>query len=494
MDTRREHKHVVIVGGGFGGLEAAKALDGAAVDITLVDRVNYHLFQPLLYQVAMAGLSPADIASPIRSILAEQANVRVVLGNVKSVDLEARQVQLGSEEHETLDYDWLVLAVGAQTSYFGHDEWEVHAPGLKHLEDALEIRRRVLLAFERAEKERDARIRRKLLTFVVIGGGPTGVELAGAIAELSHHVVAHDFRAVDPREAKVVLVEAGPGILPAFSPSLAQSAVEQLQELGAEVRSGMRVVAIDDDGVELEDGGQADELPGLGTGRKRERIESATVVWAAGVRASGLAPQLGAPVDKQGRIIVEKDCSLPGHPEVFAIGDMARFEERGTVLPGVSPVAMQQARYVAKILRWELESHGRPPREPFSYFDKGSMATIGRSRAIAEAHGLKMHGFIAWLAWLFIHIWYLIGFKNRISVLFNWAWSYISYKRGARLITSTGWKPHLEEEQEEQAALSTRHRPVAALADGSQPVPALREVARSPESARQRERAASPTS
>jgi NADH dehydrogenase len=492
MDTER--KHVVIVGGGFGGLEAAKALDGADVDITLVDRTNYHLFQPLLYQVAMSGLSPADIASPIRSILAEQSNARVVLGTVSSVDLEARQVHLGDHVGMTLSYDWLVLAVGAQTSYFGHDEWELHAPGLKHLEDALEIRRRVLLAFERAEKEPDARLRRKLLTFAVIGGGPTGVELAGAIAELSQHVLARDFRSIDPRESKVILVEAGPGILPAFSPSLAQSAVEQLQELGAEVRTSVRVVGIDDDGVELEDGGQADDLPGLGTGKKRERIHTETVLWAAGVRASGLAPKLGVPTDRQGRVIVEKDCSLPGHPHVFAIGDMARFEEKGQVLPGVSPVAMQQARYVGKIIRWELESEGRPPREPFSYFDKGSMATIGRSRAIAEARGLKMHGFIAWLAWLFIHIWYLIGFRNRISVLLTWAWSYISYKRGARLITSTGWRPHLEEEKEEQSALSTRHRPAAALADGSQPVPALLEAARSPERARRRAQAASPTS
>ena len=453
-----ERKHVVIVGGGFGGLEAAKALEGVDADVTLIDRANYHLFQPLLYQVAMAGLSPADIASPIRAILADEPNVRVVLGDVRRVDVEARVVYVGEE---AVRYDWLVVAVGAQTSYFGHDAWEAHAPGLKHIEDALEIRRRVLLAFERAEREPDARARRKLLTFAVIGGGPTGVELAGAIAELSRYVLGRDFRSIDPREAKVILIEAGPRILPSFATSLGQSAVEQLQELGAEVRTGLRVVDIDAAGVELESATDADDVPGLGSGRARERIGSATVVWAAGVKANRLAQELGVPTDKQGRVIVESDCSLPGRPEVFAIGDMARFEENGNVLPGVSPVAMQQARYVGKIIRWELESVGRPPREPFSYFDKGSMATIGRSRAIAEARGLKMHGFIAWLAWLFIHIWYLIGFRNRVAVLLAWTWSYLSYKRGARLITSTGWKPDLETAQAEQAVLSTRSRPAA---------------------------------
>jgi NADH dehydrogenase len=497
-----DRKRVVIVGGGFGGLEAAKALDGAPVDIVLIDRANYHLFQPLLYQVAMAGLSPAEIASPIRGILAEQKNVRVMLGDVTRVDFDLRAVRVGSgDTHEDVAYDWLVLAIGAQTSYFGHDEWEVHAPGLKHIEDALEIRRRVLLAFERAEREPDARVRRKLLTFVVIGGGPTGVELAGAIAELSRYVLGRDFRAIDSREAKVVLIEAGERILPSFSPSLAQSAVEQLHELGAEIRTGVRVVDIDDLGVELEKGVEADDLPGLGAGRARERIGSATVVWAAGVKANGLAKTLGVPTDRQGRVIVGKDCALADHPEVFAVGDMARFEEKGNVLPGVSPVAMQQARYVGKIIRWELESDGRPPRDPFSYFDKGSMATIGRSRAIAEARGLKMHGFVAWLAWLFIHIWYLIGFRNRLAVLLNWTWSYLSYKRGARLITSTGWKPNLEAEQAEQAVLSTRHRPNARPPSQSQEaahalpeVPALHEAARSPESDRRPARAATPSS
>ena len=442
MDTKR--RRVVIIGGGFGGLEAAKALDGAPVEVTLIDRSNYHLFQPLLYQVAMAGLSPAEIASPIRGIVAEDKQVRVVMGEVKQIDLEGRCVHVGAD---TFPYDFLIVAVGAKTSYFGHDEWEKHAPGLKRIEDALEIRRRVLLAFERAEREPDERERRKLLAFVVIGGGPTGVELAGAVAELARFVLGKDFRSIDPRESKVTLIEAGPRILPSFSEGLAQSAVEQLQELGAEVRTGARVVTIDERGVEIEDGALADELPGLGAGHRRERIGSATVVWAAGVKANALAQALGVPTDRQGRVIVGQDCAIPDHPEVFAIGDMARFEEKGQVLPGVSPVAMQQARYLAKIIRSECARDDRKPREPFSYFDKGSMATIGRSRAIAEARGIKMRGFIAWLAWLFIHIWYLIGFRNRLAVLLNWTWSYVSYKRGARLITSTGWHPDLEAPQ-----------------------------------------------
>jgi NADH dehydrogenase len=440
---KEKKRRVVIVGGGFGGLEVAKALGRTDVEILLVDRLNYHLFQPLLYQVAMAGLGASEIASPIRGILAEQKNVRVMLGEVTGIDLATKQVTVldpgdGSELVE--GYDWLVLAAGAKSSYFGHDEWERHAPGLKSVEDALEVRRRVLLAFERAEKIADARERRKLLTFAVIGGGPTGVEMSGAIAELARYVLAQDFRAIDPRETKVVLVEAGPRILPSFPEDLAQSAVEQLAEIGVEVMTHSRVVAIDADGVDLE-GDNHDEIPGLGAGRERERIHSATVLWAAGVRANALADCLDVPRDRQGRVIVGDDCALPGFPEVFAIGDMARFEEEGQVLPGVSPVAMQQGRYVAKIIRWEAESDGRPPRSPFHYFDKGSMATIGRSRAIAWARGLRMTGFIAWLAWLFIHVFYLIGFKNRLVVLFNWFWSYVSYKRGARLITSTGWEP-----------------------------------------------------
>jgi NADH dehydrogenase len=447
MQTRR--RRVVIVGGGFGGLEVAKSLAAADVDILLVDRTNYHLFQPLLYQVAMAGLSPAEIAAPIRAILAEQKNVRVVLGVVTKIDLANRRITIdGASEPEP--YDWLVLAAGAQNGYFGHDEWEPHAPGLKSLEDALEIRRRVLLAFERAERTSDPRERKELLTFVVIGGGPTGVEMCGAIAELARFVLSRDFRAADPRESKVVLIEAGPRILPSFPVDLAQSAVEQLAQIGVEVQTHSRVVSIDEHGVEL-GSHDADDVPGLGSGLERERIGSRTVLWGAGVRASDLARDLGVPLDKQGRIIVEQDCSMPGHPEAFAIGDIAHFLEKGSVLPGVSPVAMQQGRYVARIIRWESESDGSPPRSPFWYLDKGSMATIGRSRAIAWARGLKMHGFIAWLAWLFIHVFYLIGFKNRFVVLFNWFWSYLSYKRGARLITATGWTPSQSPPQQARA-------------------------------------------
>lgn len=439
-------KRVVIIGGGFGGLEVAKSLAGVDVDVLLVDRMNYHLFQPLLYQVAMAGLSPAEIASPIRGILAEQKNVRVVLGEVTRIDLEAKQVFIGKDDHGE-DYDWLVLAVGAQNSYFGHNEWESFAPGLKSIEDALEIRRRVLLAFERAERSTDERERRRLLTFAVIGGGPTGVEMCGAIAELARFALSRDFRAADVRKAKVVLIEAGPRILPSFPEDLAQSAVEQLAELGVEVKTGARVVAIDRRGVTFEEHDD-EELPGLGKGREEDRLAAETVLWGAGVRASDLVKGLGVPLDRQGRVIVGSDCALPGHPEVFAVGDIAHFEEKGQVLPGVSPVAMQQGRYVARLIRRESErrTNGDPrdvsaPRPAFWYLDKGSMATIGRSRAIAWARGIKMHGFIAWLAWLFIHIWYLIGFRSRFVVLATWIWSYVSYKRGARLITSTGWKP-----------------------------------------------------
>ncbi|HVH44283.1 MAG TPA: NAD(P)/FAD-dependent oxidoreductase [Labilithrix sp.] len=441
MDPKK--RRVIIVGGGFGGLEAAKALASADVDVLLVDRINYHLFQPLLYQVAMAGLSASEIASPIRGILAEERNVQVVLGEVTGIDLAKKRIRIADPDGKadlTESYDWLILAVGAKNGYFGHDEWERYAPGLKSVEDALEIRRRVLLAFERAERISDERERSRLLTFVVIGGGPTGVELSGAIAELSRYVLAKDFRSVDPRRAKVVLIEAGPRILPTFPQDLAQSAVEQLSEIGVEIMVHARVVAIDEGGVELE-GESADELPGLGAGRERKRIPAATVLWGAGVRANALSSCLGVPLDKQGRVIVERDCSIPGHPEVFAIGDMARFEENGQVLPGVSPVAMQQGRYVARLIAAEARTERSAERTPFSYYDKGSMATIGRSRAIAWARGVKMSGFVAWLAWLFIHVFYLIGFKNRFVVLFNWFWSYVSYKRGARLITSTGWSP-----------------------------------------------------
>jgi NADH dehydrogenase len=418
---------VVIIGGGFGGLFAAKALKSAPVHVTLVDRTNHHLFQPLLYQVASAGLSPADIASPIRSILGKQENVDVQLATAVSIDLAKRKVTLADGE---LAYDYLILAAGAHTNYFGHAEWERHAPGLKSLEDAIEVRRRTLLAFEKAERTEDEAERRRLLTFVAIGGGPTGVELAGAFAELRRFVLPRDFRAIHPEEASVVLLEAGPRILPAFDPSLSQRAVDQLNDLGVVVRTGSMVTSIDDRGVVF----KADEN---GT-KKEERIDASTIVWTAGVAPTSLATSLGVPLDRQGRVVVGPDCSVPGHPEVFAVGDMAHFEPAnapGQPLPGVSQVAMQMAVFSARSIVATLKGK---PRGTFRYFDKGIMATIGRSRAIAQVAfptSIKMSGFLAWLAWLFVHVWYLIGFRNRAIVLFEWFWSYVTYKRGARLIT-----------------------------------------------------------
>ncbi|MGA3121828.1 MAG: NAD(P)/FAD-dependent oxidoreductase [Polyangiaceae bacterium] len=404
---------VVIVGGGFGGLIAAKKLAHVGVRVTLVDRTNHHVFQPLLYQVASAGLSPADIASPIRSILSGQENVEVLLASVTRIDLGAKRVVLADGE---IPYDFLVLAAGARTNYFGHPEWEAYAPGLKSLDDAIEVRRRTLLAFERAEREVDEAERARLLTFVAIGGGATGVELAGAFAELRRFVLRKDFRAIRPEEARVILVEAGPRILPSFDDTLSAKAVEQLEELGVVVRTATKVTGIDARGVEL----------------GSQRIDAATVVWAAGVRVSEIVGTLGVPIDPQGRILVREDLSIPGHPEAFAIGDVIHFEQDGSLLPGVSQVAMQGGQFVARAIERTIRgiSRGR-----FHYFDKGIMATIGRSRAVAEPFGLKLSGFIAWLAWLIVHIWYLIGFRNRAIVMFEWFWAYVTYKRGARLIT-----------------------------------------------------------
>jgi NADH dehydrogenase len=418
-------KHVVLVGGGFGGLEVAKALRGANVRLTLIDRTNHHLFQPLLYQVAMAGLSPAEIAAPIRGVLEGQENLTVLLAEVMSVDLGRRRLKLrtGSPDDASdpteIGYDALILATGAKTSYFGNDHWEAFAPGLKSLDDAVTIRNRVLMAFERAERTLDPTEKRALLNFVVIGGGPTGVELAGSIAELARFTLNDDFRSVNPEDAHVTLIEAGERLLPSFTTDLSASAKEQLEELGVKVRLKARVANIDAHGVTLSDG---------------ERVDARVVVWGAGVRGTRLLETLGAPLDKQGRVVVGADCSIAGHPEVFVIGDAARFEENGQALPGVSPVAMQQGRYVAKLLADEALGD-RGPRKPFKYFDKGSMATIGRSRAIAQAGAMKLTGFVAWLAWLFIHVVYLIGFRSRVVVIFTWAWSYLSYRRGARLIT-----------------------------------------------------------
>jgi NADH dehydrogenase len=414
--------HVVIVGGGFGGLTAAQALAGEAVRVTLVDRTNHHLFQPLLYQVATAALSPAEIATPIRSVLAKQRNARVLMAEVTAVDLARKVVTLRDGE---LSYDFVILATGAGNFYFGHDEWEAFAPGLKTLEDAVEIRRRILLAFERAERETDAARRARLLTFCVIGGGATGVELAGSISELARSVLARDFRAIDPKQTRVILLEGGDRVLPAFTPDLSASAERQLAQIGVEVRKRARVTRIDGEGVWL-----GEELVG-----------AATVLWGAGVRATPLGASLGVPVDAQGRVKIEPDCSLPEHPEAFAIGDMAvLLDESGAPLPGTSPVAMQQARHVANLIRGSrafsaARAGERATRAPFVYVDKGAMATIGRSRAIARTGNLRLSGFAAWLAWLLVHIWYLIGFESRVLVMLRWWWSYVTFRRGARLIT-----------------------------------------------------------
>ncbi len=406
----------MVIGGGFGGLAVTRALARTAVQVTLVDRRNHHLFQPLLYQVAMAGLSPAEIAVPIRSVLRRQKNARVLLADAIRIDTATRRVVL--REAPPLAYDFLVVATGALTSYFGHEEWRDVAPGLKDIEDAVDIRRRVLLAFEAAEREPDAEARRRHLTFVVIGGGPTGVELAGAIAELASYVLARDFRAINPESTRVVLLEGGPRILNTFAPQLSDRALRSLAGMGVEVRTDALVTQIDDDGVLL--GG--------------ERIRAGTVLWAAGVAAAPLPQDLPAPVDRTGRALVERDCSLPGHPEIFCIGDAAAFVPAAgkNPLPGVSPVAMQQGRFVARQIGRRID--GRP-MATFVYRDKGSMATIGRSRAVAEIGKVRLSGFLAWLIWLLIHIYYLVDFRNRTFVIINWAWSYLTYRRGARLIT-----------------------------------------------------------
>jgi NADH dehydrogenase len=410
-------RHVVVVGGGFGGLAVTKALKRADVHVTLVDRANHFLFTPLLYQVAMAGLAPAEIASPTRSLLRRQANARVLLAEVTRVDLAARRVHL--RETAPLDYEYLVLAPGSQNSYFGHDDWAKVAPGLKDLDDAVEIRRRVLLAFEAAEREPDETLRRRHLTFVVIGGGPTGVELAGAIAELATFVLARDFRSIRPDATRVVLVEGSERVLGTFGPSLSDHAAKSLAQMGVEVRTHTRVTGIDATGV------------WMGT----TRIDASTVLWAAGVRAASLGATLGVPLDRQGRVIVEADCSIPGYPEAFCIGDAAVFTPPGKdeALPGVSPVAMQQGRFVARRIALAVDCQEKPA--VFRYVDKGIMATIGRSRAVARIGRLRLSGFIAWIAWLLLHIVYLIDFRNRVLVLIDWAWSYFTYQRGSRLIT-----------------------------------------------------------
>jgi NADH dehydrogenase len=407
--------HIVIIGGGFGGIAAARALKRAPVRLTMVDRRNHHLFQPLLYQVATAALNPADIASPIRRILRRQRNASVILGEASSIDTRQKIVQLLDGE---VAYDFLIVASGATHSYFGHEEWLEPAPGLKTLEDAVEIRRRVLVAYEAAEREVDAAEVANWMTFVVIGGGPTGVEMAGALAEISRRVLERDFRRIDPGKARIILIEAGPKVLPAMSPESSASARRQLERLGVEVITDSPVTAVDDRGV----------VHG-GT-----RLDSRTVIWAAGVAASPLGKTLGADVklDRAGRVIVNQDLSVPGAERVFVIGDLASIKSDGKPVPGLSPAAMQEGRHAAKNILRLIRGE---PTLPFHYRDKGTLATIGKAAAVADIAGLHLSGLVAWLMWLFVHILFLIGFRNRFIVIVEWAWTYVRNDRGARLIT-----------------------------------------------------------
>jgi NADH dehydrogenase len=411
---------VVIVGAGFGGLSAAKALAKANVRVTLVDRRNHHLFQPLLYQVATAGLSPGQIATPIRTILRRQKNAEVLLGAVTGIDKTRREVALNGHR---INYDHLVIATGARHSYFGHDDWEPFAPGLKTLEDATEVRKRILLAFERAELEEDDAVRKRLLRFVIIGAGPTGVEMAGAIAELARRALASDFRAIDPRAAHVVLVEAGPRVLPTFPASLSRYAEKALKKLGAEVMTETMVTGADAGGVTLKTSSGEHVLP------------SACVIWAAGVASSPAANWLGVEPDRAGRVPVNPDLTIPGHPEIFVIGDCALVKDKhGKPLPGLAPVAKQQGEYVGRILK-ALVRDPKKERPAFRYIDFGALATVGRKAAIADFGSIKLTGFIGWLTWCVAHIYFLIGFRNRFSVALDWTWSYLTFERGARLIT-----------------------------------------------------------
>jgi NADH dehydrogenase len=406
--------HIVIIGGGFGGLKVAKSLKRADVRVTLVDRTNHHLFQPLLYQVAMAGLSPAEIASPLRSILRKQKNATVVLDEVLEIDIKNHFLKMSNG---TLTYDYLVLATGVQNSYFGNNHWAKYAIGLKDLDDAIEIRRRVLVAFEEAEREQTPEREKQLLTFVVIGGGPTGVELAGTLSELARYVLKRDFRTINPTSTRVVLIERGDRILSSFPKTLSIKATEQLKHLGVEVITGVGVTDITAEGVQLGD----------------NFIPSATVLWGAGVQSNAITKTLGVPLDRSGRVIIEADLTIPGHPEVYVIGDASCYtHQTGQPLPGVAPVAMQQGVLAGQNILNTIEGK---PREKFNYVDKGSMATIGRSAAVAYAETLEFSGFIAWVMWLGVHIIFLIGFHNRAIVFFQWVWSYFTYKRGARIIT-----------------------------------------------------------
>jgi NADH dehydrogenase len=403
---------VVIVGAGFGGLTAVRQLADAPVRVTVVDRRNHHLFQPLLYQVATAALNPSEIAAPIRRILRKQANTEVILGNAKGIDADAQKVLLADGE---VSYDYLILATGAGHSYFGHEDWARYAPGLKSLEDALEYRRRFLIAFEAAERDPNPMSRKEWMTFVIVGGGPTGVELAGAVAEISRRSLQSDFRHIDPRSARVLLLEGAPRILPTLPERLSEKAEKQLTRLGVQVRTGAQVTDIGDDGVRVGE----------------ELIPARTVFWAAGVAASPIAQSLGVELDRAGRVLVESDLSVPGRPNVFVIGDLASIEQDGRPVPGVAQAAMQQGRRAASNISRSVSGLST---EPFQYFDKGTLATIGKAAAVADIRGLQLSGFIAWLTWLWVHIWFLIGFRNRVVVMLEWVRSYLTAEKQARLI------------------------------------------------------------
>jgi NADH dehydrogenase len=422
FDSWAGKPRVVILGGGFGGLYAAKALKGAAVQVTIVDRRNHHLFQPLLYQVATAALNPSDIAVPIRSVFRRQPNVQVVMAAATSVDLAQKRLVL---DDGALPYDHLILATGASHSYFGNDAWAPLAPGLKSVEDALEIRRRMLLAFEAAERETDPEAQKALLTFVIVGGGPTGVELAGAMAEVSDHTLPGEFDHIDSSQARVIVVEGQPHVLPVLPAPLPEKADRQLHRMGVELMGGWRVVSIDAGGVDV--------VPALPGGAERRRIAARTVIWAAGVAASPIAKSLGVPLDRAGRVIVTPELTVPGHDEVSVVGDLAAFLQDGKTVTGLAPIAIQEGRHAARNVLARIA--GRTPA-PFRYVDKGVFCTIGRGKAVGEIAGrVKVTGAPAWLAWLAIHIFFLIGFRNRVAVLLGWAYSYLTWRRGARLIT-----------------------------------------------------------
>jgi NADH dehydrogenase len=436
MNSKPKPK-VVIVGAGFAGLTAARRIARLPVQVTVVDRKNHHTFQPLLYQVATAGLSPGEIAAPIRWILRTYSNVEVLLEEV--IDFDVKQNKIITRDR-VLDYDWLVIASGATHAYFGHQEWEPLAPGLKTIEDALEIRRRVLLAFELAERQTADGQSGSPLQFVVIGGGPTGVELAGTLAEIARHALNHEFRNINPQQTRILLIEGSPRVLGAYSEDLSHKAEDQLRRLGVEVRTSQLVTRIEPGAVWVGD----------------ERIPAPVVLWAAGVAASPLGRKLGVPVDRAGRVLVQPDLSIPGHPEVFVIGDLAALQdENGKMLPGVAPVAIQQGDWVAETIARDLENQ---PRRNFRYHDKGSLATIGRASAVAQFGKFELSGYFAWLAWLFVHILFLIGFRNRLLVMIQWAWSYLTYERGARLITGSNELPGWTQPQPEKGGDGTAPR------------------------------------